>query len=312
MALVVNPRAGRGRVARELPRLLEALRARHLRAKVHQTLYPGHAVFLARQAALDGAETVVAVGGDGTVNEVVNGLIRDDAAVSPAVLGVVAAGSGCDFARTLDLPKHTGADGLAGVVGPVRPLDVGKVVCSGGQGTVTRYFVNVAEAGLGAATVERADRLPRWLGRSRYMVAFWPTLLRFRPSTVTVRAGDDSHTGRAHNALVANARFFGGGMRVSPHSDPADGVFEVMLNVGPKRQAVTIIPKMFRGTHLPDPRIVQFSAARISIDSEPPVLVETDGELLGATPAEVSVLPDALRVVVRDRAEPPAATPPEG
>lgn len=301
IALIANPGAGRGRVAKELPRLLDELRRRRLDAEVHQTLFPGHAILLARQAALEGASTVVAVGGDGTVNEVVNGLVEEDVAISPAVLGVVAAGSGCDFARSFRLPKHVEPDGLAGVVGASRPLDVGKVVASGPNGAVTRYFVNVAEAGLGAATVERAQRLPRWLGRSRYMVAFWPVLARFRPSTVTVTVDSTSRTERAHNALVANCRYFGGGMQVSPGSDPSDGVLEVQLSIGPKRQAFTLIPKMFRGAHLPDERIVQFSGEHVTIESEPPILVETDGELVGSTPARVSVLPGLLRVVVADR-----------
>jgi diacylglycerol kinase (ATP) len=296
VALVVNGRAGRGRVSRAIPRLVRLLDAGAVEAVVLETAGPGHATDLARRAAHDGAATVVAVGGDGTVNEVVNGLLDGNGSPIGARLGVVAAGSGCDFARTFGLPGNVDS-GLQGIVGPTRPLDVGRIECAGPDGPMVRYFVNVAEAGMAAATVERAERLPRWLGRARYMVAFWPTLLRYRPTLLSVATPAGTHTGVAHNVIVANARFFGGGMRVSPGSDPADGVVDVQVNVGPKVQALTLIPKMFRGTHLPNRRIIELHGSRVTIDSDTPVLVEADGELVGTTPATITVLPGALQLV---------------
>ena len=298
IALVVNPRAGRGRVARELPRLLEVIQAAGLSAAVHETSHPGHATELARSAALGGARTVVAVGGDGTVNEVVNGLIDGDAPVSDTALGVVAAGSGADFARTLDLPAHVDHE-LVGIAGRSRRVDVGRIDCvSPADGSpVTRYFVNAAEAGMGAATVDRAAGLPRWLGRARYVVAFWPTLARFDPLTMTVTTPTDSRTVEAHNVVVANGRYFGGGMHISPHSDPSDGVLDIQVNIGPKRQAFTLVPKIFRGTHLPDDLILQMSGASLSIDTTAPIPIEADGEMVGITPATFTLLPGALELV---------------
>ena len=294
---MVNPRAGRGRVGRELPRLLEALAAAGAQTEVLTTEHPGHAVELARRATIGGADTVVAVGGDGTVNEVVNGLIADDRPAGSAALGVVAAGSGADFARTFSLPKHAG-EGLRGIIGETTPLDVGRLRFHTPEGPAVRYFVNLAEAGMGAATVEAADRLPRRLGRARYLVAFWPTLVRFRPVEVTVLVDGHDYRGVAHNALVANARYFGGGMRISPASDPGDGTAELQVNVGPKRQAFTLIPKIFRGRHLPDDRIVQLSGRKGMITTAAPFPVEADGELLGTTPLEFEILSGLLRMRV--------------
>lgn len=296
IALVVNPRAGRGRVGRELAALLETLAAAGLDAQARETAHRGHAIDLARSAALDGFDTVVAVGGDGTVNEVVNGLIERDRPVSNASLGVVAAGSGADFARSFGLPKHVDHE-LAGIVGRTRRLDIGKIVCSDGYEPVTRYFVNAAEAGMAADTVERAERLPRWFGKSRYLIAFWPSLARFDPVEMTVTAGQTSHTGLAHNALVANGRFLGGGMQISPHSDPGDGEFDVQVNVGPKRQAFTLIPRIYRGNHLPDDRIIQMSGPAVAIETERPVLIEADGEMVGFTPATFTILPGLIDLV---------------
>jgi diacylglycerol kinase (ATP) len=297
IALVVNGRAGRGRVSRQLPRLRRLLERRGIAAAVFETSAPGHATHLARRAAEQGIGTVVAVGGDGTVNEVANGLLDETGSPNGPRLGVVSAGSGGDFARTFRLPGKVDSE-LRGIVGPTSRLDVGRILCEGPDGPVVRHFVNVAEAGMAASTVERAERLPRWLGRSRYMVAFAPTLIRYRPTTLSVTAPSGSHSGVAHNVVVANARYFGGGMHVSPRSSTSDGVFEVQVNVGPKRQALTLIPRMFRGTHLPNRRIVELSGDRVTIESDAPVLVEADGELVGFTPMTITVLPGALELVV--------------
>jgi YegS/Rv2252/BmrU family lipid kinase len=295
VALIVNPRAGKGRVGRELPRLLDTIADAGAHAEVLTTRHAGHATALARSAAEDGAATVVAVGGDGTVNEVVNGLIEGDRSVGESALGVVAAGSGADFARTFGFPPHTGTD-LRGIVGAATPLDIGRIECQGPDGPVVRYFVNVAEAGMAAATVRIAERLPRGLGKSRYFVAFWPTLARYRPCQVTVTADDATFSGRSHNALIANARYFGGGMHISPRSLPDDGIADLQVNVGPKRQAFLLIPKFYKGTHLPDDRIVEMHGRSGSIDAERPIPVEADGELVGATPLTYRILPGVLRL----------------
>ncbi len=282
-------------MGKELPRLVAALTAAGAEPEVVTTERPGHAVDLARTASRNGADTVVAVGGDGTVNEVVNGLIVDDRPVGSAALGVVAAGSGADFARSFDFPSHTG-ESLRGIVGDTVAIDVGRLTCDTATGPVTRYFVNIAEAGMGAATVSAAERLPRRLGKSRYLVAFWPTLARFRPCEVTIVADNERFSGRAHNVIIANAGYFGGGMRISPHSDPSDGVLDLQINIGPKRQAVTLIPKIFKGRHLPDKRIVQMAGRTGSVDAENPLPVEADGEMIGTTPLTFAVLPGVLRL----------------
>lgn len=308
LTLVVNPRAGNGRVSRELPRLVEALHAAGIDPTVAITEGAGHATDLARSASEGGAETVVAVGGDGTVNEVVNGLVAADRPVGGAALGVVAAGSGADFARTFGFPAHTDGS-LEGIAGDVVPLDVGRIDCIGRDGEpLTRYFVNVAEAGLNASVVRGAERLPRRVGRARYVMAFWPALARYRQTTLEVTADGATFRGRAFNALVANARWFGGGMNISPGSTTDDGIAEIQVNTGPKRQAFTLVPKIYKGSHLPNPRIIEMTAMAGRIESDRPIPVEADGELIGVTPMEFRILPGLLRLRVRPgfRFDPPA------
>jgi YegS/Rv2252/BmrU family lipid kinase len=294
VALIVNEHAGRGRVARQVPEIADALRAHDIESTILPTRGPLDAVRLARQAADERFSTVVAVGGDGTVNEVANGLMA--APGDRPRLGVVAAGSGCDFAKTFGLPKRFDGS-LRGIIGPTVSVDVGRIECQGPDGSVVRHFVNVAEAGMAAATASLAARLPRWVGRARYLVAFWPTLATYRPTTITVTVAGEVHRGVAHNALVANGRYFGGGMLISPHSDPGDGLFDVQVSTGPKRQALTLIPRIYRGKHLPNLRIVQFAGDRVTIDSDSPIPVEADGEPVGSTPATFTVVAGALDVV---------------
>lgn len=296
VALVVNPKAGRGRSGKELPRLLDQLDRAAVSYRVSSTQGPGHATELATEAAAGGAATVVAVGGDGTVNEVVNGLMTVEPGGRPS-LGVVAAGSGADFARTFDLPADTG-ESLRGVIGATRPIDVGLIACNGSSGSRERYFVNIANIGIAAATVARAERLPRSLGGARYIVAFWPVLARYRPEPMTLTVDGAAATFTAHNLLVANGRYAGGGMHFSPDSEPGDGVFDVQLNIGPKRQAFTLIPKIYRGKHLPDERILQASGREITLAADTPQPVEADGELIGTSPVRISVVPGAVEMVV--------------
>ena len=249
IALIVNPQSGRGKVGRQLPGLEDQLRVAGAAFTTLPTAKAGHATELARKAVADGHRLIVAVGGDGTVHEVVNGMLDADRAVDPeAVLGVVAAGSGCDFARTFGLPGDiTGASGYL-LNGATRAIDVGKVEYQDGDDVHhVRYFVNIATTGIGGASVARAERLPRWLGRLRYLLAFWMVYPGYVACDIRVDGGTSGHQADSHNVVFANGQWFGGGMWVSPKSDPADGILDVQMSVGPKRQAFTMIPASTRG-----------------------------------------------------------------
>ncbi len=301
LVVIANPRAGRGRVEAALPQVENVLRDQGLGYRIVRTTHPGHATQAARDALRNGERYLVAAGGDGTVHEVVNGMISGGRPIAPdAVLGVVAAGSGCDFVRSFGLPGDAAqaARHLAG--DRVRPIDVGTVtatVTSGGDAT-TRYFVNIAEAGLGGAVVARAARLGRFLGVTRYASGFWLTLPRFRPATVRIDADGQAFAWRAFNVVVANCRFYGGGMQISPKSDPGDCMLDVLVMTGPKSDAFTTLPKVYSGTHLPHRNIAELRAGRVQVDTDRPFLVEADGEALGTTPASFGIIPGVIRLKV--------------
>lgn len=302
LTLIVNPRAGGRGAARLLDRLRRTLDATGLDHEVRPTAGPGDATAIARTALGGGARYLVAVGGDGTVHEVVNGML--DAAGAPvgpgAVLGVVAAGSGCDFVRTFDLPTKVPAavDRLGGDA--VRPIDVARVSYVDPDGRPSsRYFANIAEAGLGATTADRADRMPRAMGQSRYLAAFWAVLPGYRAGDARVEVdGQVAYEGRVVNVVAANCRFFGGGMQISPRSDPADGRLEVLVFHGRKTDSFTMLPKVYRGSHLPHPGVAELRGRSVVVTAAHPLAMEADGEVLGTTPATIEIVPTAISLKV--------------
>lgn len=278
-----------------MPEIERRLQAGRLEYRIVETTGPGHATRAARKALDAGERFLVAVGGDGTVHEVTNGMIEDDRPVADdAVLGVVAAGSGCDFVRTFGLPDEPRL-GVRHLLGDHRfPIDIAKVTYTEDGGERVRYSPNIAEAGLGGAVVQRAERLPRWLGRGRYFLGFWLAVGRYRPAEMRVKTDRREWSGRANNVVVANCQFYGGGMRISPRSYPSDGLLDVQISTGPKSEAFTLLPKIYRGEHLPNPSIKEYRARTVEVRADRPLPIEADGEVLGTTPATFEVLPEAI------------------
>lgn len=299
IVLICNVRSGKGGVAKVLPEIVAALDERGLEHEIRLTERPGHAIELARAASHEGKRFLVAVGGDGTIHEVVNGMIEDDVPiVEEPVLGVVAAGTGSDFIKTFGLPSAPtvavshldGDDSFA--------IDIGKIVYQEDGREVSRYFPNIAEAGIGADVVARAQRLPRWLGPTVYLAAFWLVMRKHKVAQVKVDLVDRTYEGPANNIVVANCQFFGGGMKIAPKAAPTDGLLDIQVEHARKREAITIMPKIFKGEHLPHPDIEEFKRVRCSVESDRPLLIEADGEVLGHTPARFEVLRDLIRLKV--------------
>ena len=298
LTVIVNPHAGKRHVGDEIPELERNLRARGLGYRLVRTEGPGDATRFAREALEGGSRFVVAVGGDGTVNEVVNGMLdaEGEPLVEGAVLGVVAAGSGCDFIRTFGLPGDASRACTHLVGDNVYPLDIGRVRYTTEDGGETaRYFANVAEAGLGAAVAERAGRMSARLGQSKYFLGFWLTLPRFKLANVSIRADRKTYEGPAYMVVVGNAQYYGGGMKVSPRSYPGDGVLDVLVFKGPKSDSFTFLPKIYRGEHLPHDHIEEFRVKQeLVIEADRPLPIEADGEVLGTTTATFDVIPQPL------------------
>jgi diacylglycerol kinase family enzyme len=211
------------------------------------------------------------------------------------VLGVVPLGSGCDYVKTFGIPQDVaGAAQLLVSDAPSRPVDAGEVTF----GTGKRFFANIAEVGIGAEVVERASRLPRFLGPAMYFAAFCLTLPRFHQRRSVVAVDGKTIEEPLTNLVVAIGRVFGGGMMVAPTADASDGLFDVQIQTGSKADYVAGIPRVYKGTHLPHPRISEHRVAELSVECVPDAVIEADGEVLGRTPAVFRIIPAALRLKV--------------
>lgn len=299
--VIVNPRAGAGSAA-TVTRLVGALAERDIRPDVVETAAARDATRIAREAAESGIRLIVAVGGDGTVHEVVNGLIDAESGTvrgDDPVLGVVSAGSGCDLVRTfgLDRAPETIARHLAGP--GVTRIDVGRIRLTGQDGHPTvRVFANVAEVGFGGTAARAASRLPARLGPRRYslgIVAAWGGFRRV-PMTLTHDGG--TFSGTLCNVVVANGQFFGGGLKVAPRSLPDDGRLDLQAWGGTPTDVLRAARQLRDGSHLQRPDVRAWPTTRVDVVTERTAAVEADGELLGTGPATFDVLPRVLGLKV--------------
>lgn len=299
--VIANPHAGR-RGGDELARLLTALESHSIVPKVELTRCPGDATRIARTAVVGGGRFIIAVGGDGTVHEVVNGLIDAETGKhlgDDPVLGVVPSGSGCDLVRTfgLDRSPEVVARHLAGAA--THRIDVGRIRLRSADGTSTvRLFLNIAEVGFGGAVAAAARRLPSRLGPRRYtlgIVAAWGGFRRI-PMEVSHDGGvvEDALC----NVVVANGQFFGGGLKVAPRSLPDDGRFDLQAWGGSVTDVVRAARQLRDGSHLQRPDVRSWPTATVTVHADVAMPVEADGELVGWSPASFDILPGALRLKV--------------
>jgi YegS/Rv2252/BmrU family lipid kinase len=312
---MLNPRAGRGAMERAWPDVKRFLDECGLEHDVVVTERPGHATEATRQALEDGATFIVAVGGDGTMHEVINGMMGEEKPINPdAVLGVVPAGTGCDFIKTFGLPadpveaaKHLAGEGLWG------RLDVARVACADARGgRLSRWYGNVGEAGLGAAVVARAAKLPRWLGGNVYRIAALQEIIPMRPVEgriemhgrkargvrVDAPLEQITYEGRFDLLVVANCQFFGGGMKVAPRAIPEDELLDVLVAHLNRREAVALLQKMYVGGHVPNPNVAEYLASRVDVSTSRPITVEVDGEVIGVTPATFDLAGAAIALKI--------------
>lgn len=287
--VILNPTAGRGRARREWPGQAAALRDAGVSFEVVETREPGEAVGLAQRAARE-ADVVVAAGGDGTVHEVANGLLL---AGGKGALGVLPLGSGDDFAKML--PPRDPVERL--VLGTVRPLDAGRIVAG-----ATRYFANGMDIGFGAQASRNVTRVPWFLtGLGAYLGALVLTLVRTPKLEVRLQLDDGPAFAQTTSmTAVMNGRCFGGGFHVCPDAQLDDGQLDLLIADAIGRLGILgLVPRILRGTHAGDRRLRLARARRVLIESQEPLLVEADGEIVfeGARRLEIEVLPGALRVL---------------
>ena len=243
-----------------------------------------------------GAERVVAVGGDGTLNEVVNGVARSD-----AELATIPIGTGMDFVRTYGIPTRFDDAVRVALHGDVRTIDAGRVAYRTWDGAdAERWFVNVGSVGMSGAVAQRANGMSKALGgRVTFFYALTRVFLEWQNGETVVTLDEGERRGRMHDVIVANGVWHGGGMMLSPAARPDDGLFEVVL-IGDVSKAdfLSTAPKIYKGKHVDHPKVEVLRSTRVDVDAAEHLPIEVEGEQVGTTPAAFEVVPGALRVRV--------------
>jgi YegS/Rv2252/BmrU family lipid kinase len=293
---LVNPASGNGSTGRRWPELARRASALGLEGDTLLSEHPAHLIELARKAVDDGASLVVAVGGDGTLNEVVNGVAGRD-----VDLASIALGTGMDFGRTYGIPGKFEDAVRVALDGDVRRIDAGRVNYRTWAGEdAERWFANVSSVGMSGAVAQRANGMSKALGgKVTFFYALTRVFLEWQNTEVTVRVDDGERRGRMHDVIVANGVWHGGGMMLAPDADPDDGKFDVVL-IGDvsKLDFMTTAPKIYKGKHVHHPKVEVLRSARVEVDAPVQLPIELEGEQVGTTPATFEVVPGALRVRV--------------
>ena len=300
---VINPVSDHGGTGREWPKIAAEARRQGLEVAERITQEAGHATQLVREAIAAGEELIVAVGGDGTVNEVVNGFCDESGEPLGATtrLGVIERGTGCDFIRTYGIPKR--ARDAVGVIaaGKERRIDLGRTRFSAAGAEQVRLFANIASCGMTGDVAERSNRTTkRFGGTASFLYATAAAFMAWRNVEFhVVLDGDRERTLVANNVVCANGRYFGGAIKIAPDAEPDDGLLDVVIigDVG-KADLALNLHRMYRGTLGKHPKVEMTRAARVECTPVRPLPVEIDGEQPGTTPITFEAVPSVLALLV--------------
>jgi YegS/Rv2252/BmrU family lipid kinase len=296
---LVNPASANGSTGRRWPELARRAAAAGLEGDALVSERPGHLGELARKAVDGGATWIVVVGGDGTVHEVVDGLLKADLGAH-VELSVLPLGTGRDFARSLRIPNRLDAAIEVARDGRVRTIDVGRATYTVDGGEAHAYFANFAGAGISGAIAGRANRTTKALGgRLSFVFATLAVFSRWQAVEMTIAIDGEARRARLLEALAMNGDYTAGGMRAAPDAALDDGRFDVVL-IGDfsKREFATTFPKIYRGTHVSHAKVEIVRARELRVDAPSPLPIVLDGEPPGTTPVRFEVVPSALRVRV--------------
>lgn len=307
IAGIVNSRGNVGTARMRLKQLVAALRSHPLfkSAEINFTSFPGHAVELTRHALTQGADMVLSIGGDGTHNEVVNGFFdRNGRLVSPhAKLAVLHLGTGGDFRKSLGIGVSAGDAIRSLTEGTPCPIDIGLiryVDLNGRQ--AQRYFVNIASFGISGIidNLSHDRRFSRLGGKAAFLLATLRAFRHYRNAPMRIRMDRDPELEQPVCAfVVANGRFFGGGMKVAPHAVLDDGLFDAVC-LGDFKLVDFMLKghRLYRGSHQSMEKVWMRRVRRVAVHARDPVPIDIDGDGLGYTPAEITVAPQRISVIV--------------
>ena len=301
--IILNPTAGHGNGLRSLPKIKELLARYGVSYDLTQTTHPGHGIELTHQAVKDGCRAVIAAGGDGTVNEIINGLMRCKLeGLSVPAFGVLGVGRGNDFAGSMGIPASLEEEGQALVDHQTRVIDIGRVV--GGKYPEGRYFGNFVGIGFDAITTIQVSRLPRWGGYFSFLVGVLQTVFVYNHAPLAKIEYDGKEiTQRSLLITVMNGRRLGGNFLMAPDSVPDDGLFDLCVAEQMSSfEVIRMIPHFTKGDQATQPQIKTGRAAKVIITAlDGSLPADTDGEIIcvDGTRLEVEILPRQLEIICK-------------
>lgn len=302
--LVVNPVAGNHAIVKNWPEIGKKLKVILGDYSAEFTKDIRDATTITRRALMEGYETIVALGGDGTTNEVVNGFFENEKLLNPhASFGVISFGTGRDWIKTLEIPKTLGAAASVILENRIKKCDLGLLKCQSLEGyPVSLYFINIADAGFGGTLISLVNNPTKALGQPffTYVLGFLRTLAIYKNKPFQIKIDDFFEQEQIVNSvIIANGQFFGGGMWVAPYAKIDDGVFEVVI-VGDisRREALANINKLYKGTLSKHPKVKYLQGKKVGLDSDFEIFIEADGEQAGKLPATFEMVPGILNCII--------------
>ena len=298
---VINPLSSNGRTGKEWPRFEKTIKDDGITFDWEYTKHPLHATEITRNALKTGYNTIVSVGGDGTMNEVLNGFFENGNQINKeACLTVFSRGTGCDFIRTLGMENSV--ENLISTLKNENSITCDIGTCSfikyDGEKT-KRYFLNVSDVGIGGETTYRVNRNSKALkGFLSFLIGTVSTIIVYKNKNLNIIIDDEIQINeRINTVIIANGRYFGGGMHVAPLAKIDDGMFDIIiLGDFTKAELIANFPKIYKGTHLEFHKVRRYLGKSIKVSSPDKALVELDGEQPGTIEAEYQIIPKGIRV----------------
>jgi len=298
--VIVNPVASGHRVGQQWPQLAELLQKGGLCFDAELTQRPLHGAEIARKALDEGFRYFVAVGGDGTINEVVNGLVVDGRVPPDVTLSIIPGGTGSDYIRVLGIARDPTQACQTTLGSRTRTVDIGEMQCLRDGQPITRYFVNVAGLGFDSEVCARVNRSSKRVsGTLPYLTNLVLTLFSYTNKDVRLTVDGQTSEARLNSVVVCNGQYFGGGMWVGPKAAPDDGLFDVVL-LGDlnKLEFLQNVPRVYKGTHLTHPKVKYMPAREVHVEAVQRMFIQAEGELIGEAPVTFRVIPGALNLRV--------------
>jgi len=299
--VIVNPNAGKGRGQKHWDKISNSMREHGILFNAKFTGQKGHATLLVKDAVEHGCRNVIVAGGDGTLNEAVNGILTQNICrTDEIIIGMIPVGTGNDWGKMFGIPSDYEEAVKIISRGRIMAHDAGRIVFRDGPRSETRYFINIAGLGFDAIVVRKTN-LQKERGKGGRLIYFYnllSCLLSYKGTRAVIIADDNNISDRIFTVSVGNGIYSGGGMRQTPGAVPDDGLLNItIIRHMSISKIILSLKKLYDGTILEHPRITGYACRKIFIDSEQVMFAEADGESLGHTPVEIDILPRCLKII---------------